>query len=64
MQHVHVVLRDEATDVRVAVRSRNVVQVPPLSWGQHSVLRSRGQRRDEWEYKRSYMTWSTNSVLQ
>lgn len=52
MQHVHVVLRDEATDVRVAVRSRSVVQVLPLSWGQRGVLRSRGQRRDEWEYKR------------
>lgn len=44
MQHVHVVLRDEATDVRVAVRGRNVVQVLPLSWAQRGVLRSRGQR--------------------
>lgn len=41
MQHVHVVLRDEASDVRVAVRSRNVAQVLPLSWGQRGVLRSR-----------------------
>lgn len=43
MQHVHVVLRDEAPDVCDAVRSRNVVQVLLLSWGQHGVLRSRGQ---------------------
>lgn len=65
MQHVHVVLRDEAADVRVAVRSRNVVQVPPLSWAQRGVLRSRGQGRDEWEQKASSdVTWSTNGVLQ
>lgn len=43
MQHVQVVLRDEATDVCDAVRSRSVVQVLPLSWGQRGVLRSRGQ---------------------